>query len=176
MFNYFTPLKKIVLTGPESTGKTTLAAKLATHFQSRWVPEYARAYIDQLERDYQQSDLLEIAKGQIRQEQLFATPNLPYLFCDSDLITIKIWSDYKYQSTHPWIEQQIQKRSYDLYLLCAPDIPWQPDPQRENPNGRDALFKTYKDTLLALHKNFVEINGSSTQRWQQALNAIQKLG
>ena len=127
---------KIIVTGPESSGKTTLCKALSNHFHLPFSKEYAREYLDALSRDYNQGDLLEIAKGQLNSEQ-----NMQLL--DTDLITIKIWSKYKYESCDKWILSQIesQKSENRYYLLCSPDIPWQEEAQRENPHNRDELLK-----------------------------------
>ena len=163
---------KIVLTGPESSGKTTLGRQLADHFQTNYVSEYARQYLNGIERDYEKKDLIEIAKKQIESESILDPHSNHLLFCDTDLITIKVWSDYKYKETAPWILQQIDRRYYDLYLLCVPDIPWEEDPQRENPDDRDALFEIYKNTLLEYNKNFVEIKGSFEERLNTAIEQV----
>ena len=149
--------------------------QLAEHFQTNWVPEYAREYIDQLDREYVSSDLLEIAKGQLQQEEFITFVTDSLLFYDTDLITLKIWSDYKYKKTHPWILEQIKKQDCDLYLLCKPDIPWVSDPQRENPTDRDTLFDVYKNILLTDNKPFVEISGEFPQRLEKAIAAVLRL-
>ena len=150
---------KIIITGPESSGKTTLCQQLSTHFNIPFVKEFARTYIDALDRDYIMDDLLFIAKGQLESE--FNSQLL-----DSDLITIKIWSKYKYGSCDKWISDQIetQKTEKRFYLLCKPDIPWQADKQRENPNDRDELFKIYKQELENLgHAYFIVEGGNREQ-------------
>jgi GTPase SAR1 family protein len=110
---------KIVLTGPESTGKTTLAKQLANYLETAMVPESARHYIDNLDRPYLESDLLEIAKKQIELEKQQITKAQRILICDTDLITIKIWSEYKYQRCDPQILKWIEQEHYDHYLLCV---------------------------------------------------------
>jgi NadR type nicotinamide-nucleotide adenylyltransferase len=164
---------KITITGPESSGKTTLARQLAQTFDTRWVPEYAREYIDQLERPYRESDLLEIARGQVAREDEYAQKNQALLFCDTSLEVIKIWSEFRFQRCHPWILEQLQKRQPDLYLLCAPDLPWEYDPQRENPDDRDALFDIYREELAGQH--VVEIWGEGEERIQLATKAAESL-
>ena len=162
-------MKKIVLTGPESTGKSTLSLQLADHFNTAVVPEFARNYIDDLERAYVESDLLEIAKGQLQleQEQLLKAKQI--MICDTDLITIKIWSEYKYGRCDPQIINWIETMDYDHYLLCGTDIDWKVDPQRENPNDRDFLYESYKKELLSYKKPFTEISGNQTQRLKEAI-------
>ena len=142
---------KIIATGPESSGKTTLCKALSKHFNLPFSKEYAREYLDALNRDYNQEDLLKIAKGQLKSEQ-----NTQLL--DTDLITIKIWSKYKYGSCDKWILEQIEKQKSEnrFYLLCKPDITWEADPLRENPTNRNELFKIYKKELESLgHKYFI---------------------
>ena len=142
---------KIIITGPESSGKTTLCKQLSNNFNIPLTKEFARSYIDNLDRNYIIGDLLSIAKGQLKSE-------IGSQFLDTDLITIKIWSEYKYGSCDNWILDQIEKQKTEkrFYLLCKPDIPWEPDKQRENPNDREILFKIYRQELEKLgHIYFV---------------------
>ena len=118
------------------------------HFKSNIISEYARDFINNLTTNYNQGDLLKIAKVQLSAENI----NGDILFCDTDLITIKIWSLFKYNTCNNWIVNQIekQKREHRFYLLCKPDIPWQADSQRENQNNRKKLFRLYKKELIKL--------------------------
>ena len=168
-------IKKIVLIGPESTGKTTLARQLAEHYKTVWVEEYAREYIKQLERPYKEKDLTEIAKGQIQKEEQKLSKANHYLFCDTDLLVLKIWSINSYQKCDDWILEQIQHRHYDLYFLCGIDTPWEYDPQREHPDLRDYLYGFYKKELQQLGKNFVEIEGNQKSRLEKAIYIINSL-
>lgn len=170
---------KIVLTGPESTGKTTLAQQLADHFGTAWVPEFARSYLEGLARPYRQNDLLEIARGQVATEEGFSqktqvlTQNSnSLLFLDTSLEVIKIWSEFRYGDCHPWIQEQFQLRRHDFYLLCQPDVAWSFDPQRENPDDRDVLLKIYRQELTALGADFCELNGSGAKRFQNAVSKV----
>ncbi len=163
---------KIVLTGPESTGKTTLAQQLATHYKTHWVEEYARIYIDALDRPYVEKDLLEIAKGQIQNEEKSRLKAQNFLFIDTDLITIKIWAEYRYKHCDEWILQQIQERHYDLYLLCATDIAWEYDPQRENPHDREKLFQLYIKELEFYKKHFWVVEGDKMSRLKQVVTYL----
>lgn len=167
--------RTIVITGPESTGKTTLTAELAAHFGVAWMPEFAREYIDLLNREYTETDLLEIAKGQLKREQEFTLKSNGLLFFDTSLEVIKIWSEYKYGRCHPWILEQLKNQKHDLYLLCSPDIPWEYDPQQESPNERDELFKLYHQELTEQNTKFVEINGLNDLRLTKALHHVQPL-
>ncbi|MBP7272439.1 MAG: ATP-binding protein [Saprospiraceae bacterium] len=168
-----TAIKKIVITGAESSGKTTLAQQLATYCAVPLMPEYAREYLELLQRPYQQPDLLQIAKEHVRREDAcIATATASYIFLDTDLLTIKIWSEYKYGNCAPWILQQIMQRKYDLYLLCSPDMPWQYDPLRENPHNRHEIFELYWRQLTQLNATFAVLSGDEEHRFQQAKRLI----
>jgi nicotinamide riboside kinase len=161
-------MHKIIVTGPESSGKTTLCKNLSEHFKIPFAKEYARKFLNELGRDYKQDDLLEIAKEQLQSEentQLF----------DTDLITIKIWSEYKYGNCNKWILKQIEKQKIEkrFYLLCRPDIPWQEDKQRKNPNEREKLFKIYKKELENLGYNYFVIEGKG--RIEKSISKILNL-
>jgi nicotinamide riboside kinase len=147
---------KIIVTGPESSGKTTLCNALSKHFNLPFSKEYAREYLNTLKRDYNPDDLLKIAKGQLKTEN-----GLQLL--DTDLITLKIWSEYKYGSCDKWILTQIEKQKSEnrFYLLCSPDIPWQADKQRENPDNREELFEIYKQELDDLEHNYFIVEGEN---------------
>ena len=165
-------LKKIAITGPESSGKTTIAKMLAAHFETVWVAEYARFYLNNLHRPYMESDLLEIAKGQIAMEEQFLPKANQFLFCDTDLTVIKIWSEVKYGRCNSWILEQIDVPRYDLYFLCAPDIAWEADPLRENPANRDMLYNLYVKELERQKVDFVVLRGSKSERLQTALDCL----
>tara|TARA_B100000787_G_C16181975_1_gene292376 strand:- start:899 stop:1387 length:489 start_codon:yes stop_codon:yes gene_type:complete len=142
---------KIIITGPESSGKTTLCEQLSNHFDIPCCKEYAREYLQKLAGDYNKDDLLKIAKGQLKAEN-------KKQILDTDLITIKIWSEYKYGECDKWIVKKIedQKKEKRFYILCNPDIKWQADNQRENPNDRKELFEIYKKELEVLgHDYFI---------------------
>ena len=147
-------VKHIVITGPESSGKTTLTKAIAKALNTDYTEEYAREYLNS-NTSYKQEDLLLIAQGQLQKEKANANQIAIH---DTDLITIKIWSEYKYNQCDPWILEQIeqQKSKNRIYLLCKPDIPWEADPLRENPSNRAELFKIYKKELEYLgHDYFV---------------------
>ena len=147
---------KIIVTGPESSGKTTLCRALSEHFKIPYSEEFARGFLDQLGRNYKKDDLLKIAKRQLNSEQ-----NTQLL--DTDLITIKIWTKYKYGSCDKWILAQIEKQKSEnrFYLLCKPDIPWKADPQRENPNDREELFEIYKKEIESLGHDYFIVEGEN---------------
>ncbi|TWW02352.1 AAA family ATPase [Chitinophaga pinensis] len=168
---------KVVVIGPESTGKSTLSQQLAAHYQTMWVPEYARQYLEGLSRPYEQSDLLSIAKGQLVQEDQLAQQANRLLICDTDLHVIKVWSEHKYGNCDPEILQAIRDRKYDLYLLTYIDIPWEEDPQREHPDPtmREYFYNVYRDLVMASGVPWVEIKGSLDERMTSAIAAVDKL-
>ncbi len=169
-------MKKIIITGPEASGKSTLAAALADFYQTQFVPEFARSYLPTLGRPYEEKDLLHIAKGQYQLESEYARQAHPLLICDTSLLVMKVWSDYRYGQTHPWILDQLRENKDALYLLCSPDIPWEPDPLRENPHDRDHLFEIYHQELKTLRNPYVIIQGTDHPiRLEQAIQATQNL-
>jgi NadR type nicotinamide-nucleotide adenylyltransferase len=169
--------KKVVVIGPESTGKSTLSESLAMHFGCDWVPEYAREYLENLGRQYRYEDLLTIAKGQTNLEDQMASNNEGLLICDTDLQVIKIWSQHRFGKVDPWIEYQIKSRKYDLYLLANIDIPWQDDPLREHPapEMRQYFFRKYHETLEASRVPFYVVSGDKSARLQTAIAQVKAL-
>lgn len=167
-------MKKVAIVGPESSGKSTLAQDLMVHVGAWMVAEVAREYIDELERPYEEADLLEIAKTQVENEDMVGGEPMGkgLVVCDTDLITIRIWSEEKFGRCHPWIAEQTEQRHYDLWLLCAPDMPWEPDPLRENPHDRDRLFGLYVRMLDRWKKPYVILTGERDQRLKAAMKAI----
>ncbi len=165
-------LKKIAITGSESTGKSTLSKQLAEHFNTVWVKEYAREYLNNLNRPYQPKDILKIAKGQKENENQISKKANKVLFSDTELIVTKIWSEVKYQDCHPWILEEINKQDYELYLLCDIDLPWKEDPQREHPHLREHLFNLYKREFETRKLNFEIISGTKEQRFKNALRFV----
>jgi NadR type nicotinamide-nucleotide adenylyltransferase len=169
------PLKRIAVIGPECTGKSDLCSFLADYYQTGWVPEYARGYLDNLIRPYVESDLLTIARGQMRLEDQFTYSAKDLLFCDTNLYVIKIWSAFKFNSVHPEILREIEKRTYDLYLLTYIDIPWEEDPQREHPQKREELYSLYLHEMKNQTTPFVEIKGGREERRKIAVGAIDEM-
>jgi NadR type nicotinamide-nucleotide adenylyltransferase len=167
-------VKKIAIIGPESTGKSEACQHLSYHYNTEWVPEYARFYLDRLGRDYEQADLKLIAETQLDWEDDKAEYANGYLFCDTNLIVIKIWSDHKYGNTDPWIEGQLKNRKYDFYLLNNIDIQWTPDPQREHPTMRKHFFQVYKSYLEEHDLPFAIVSGIEGDRKKCAVDAIEE--
>ena len=150
---------RIAITGPESSGKTTLARALAKRFGTVFTPEFARYYLEQLDRPYGYADLERIARWQLLWQQRDADRAKGLFFCDTDLVVIKVWSDVRFGRTDPWIIQQLEQNPFDLTLLCHPDIPWEDDPLRENPLDRQALLLLYLQELNRFQIPFIEIRG-----------------
>ena len=165
---------KVCVLGPECTGKTALSKFLSQHFNTAWVEEYARAYLNKLGRPYQQHDLTKIAHGQLRMEDEWIHDAKGVLICDTNLIVIKIWSEVKYGHCDPNILEQLAERKYDLFLLTYVDVPWENDPLREHPERREELYQMYLTELKQQQTPFVEIKGPSALRQQTAVDAIRK--
>jgi NadR type nicotinamide-nucleotide adenylyltransferase len=163
---------KIAITGPESTGKSDLAKKLASHYNSVFVPEYAREYIDGLDRQYTYDDILTIAQNQLKQEAELEKQAHNYLFCDTELLVTRIWSLHKFGVCHDWITHQITSHNYDLYLLCNIDLPWEYDKQREHPHLRQFFFDWYKNELDDFNLPYKIVSGRGKTRLENAVNLI----
>ncbi|REG87056.1 AAA family ATPase [Algoriphagus antarcticus] len=169
--------KRILILGPESTGKSTLAEDLAKYFGEPWVPEYAREYLENLGREYRYEDMIEIGKGQVALEDAIAENANNYLFCDTDLRVIHIWSEHRFGKTDPWVMEQIGKRTYDLILLTNTDLPWAPDPQREYPEleMRQYFFKKYLQLAKDSDFPYSIICGDRKKRLETAVEVINQL-
>ncbi len=166
-------MKRVVICGPESTGKTELSKKLAAHFQVPWVPEIARDYIEQLNRQYTYEDVAYIAQKQMEQDREVATKNPPWVIFDTWLIITKVWFQVAYGKIPQWLDLYLNRQKIDLFLLCAPDIPWIPDGVRENGGTmRDVLFHRYEEEIERLQTPYVIIRGEGEARTQQAIEII----
>jgi len=166
---------RIAVTGPESTGKTTLARQLAETFNGRFIPEFAREYIENLPHHYTFEDVENIAKTQIEQYRLSLESSNEFFFFDTWLIITKVWFNWVYQRIPEWLEAEILNCPMDLYLLCLPDLPWEADPVRENGGeNRIRLYEQYRDQLVHYGFNFVEIGGTDEARLNNAISAIRK--
>jgi NadR type nicotinamide-nucleotide adenylyltransferase len=177
-------VKKIVIIGPESTGKSTLCEQLATHYDSIWVKEYAREYLLKNGTDYSFENLLDIAQGQIglegkglkyveAQNSKPETQN-PKLFIDTDMYVMKVWCEFVFDKCHHWILNRIVERKYDLYLLCNVDLPWVKDELREYPDleNRQKLYHYYKDIMVNQDVPWIDISGTYEERLEKAIVAV----
>lgn len=169
-------IKKVVIIGPESTGKSTLSSQLAKYYTTTWVKEYAREFIDKLDRPYEEGDLLDIAKGQLQSENREVKQANKLLICDTNLITIKIWSEHKFDTCYSEIIENINSRKYDLYLLTNVDTLWVNDPQREHPNMREYFYDIYKIEMIKTGVPWVEIKGKNYyDRLHAAIEVIDEM-
>ena len=178
-------MKKIVIIGPESTGKSTLCKQLAAHYNTTWVAEYAREYLLKNGTAYTYENLLDIAKGQVAGEELGIrnwelgnqkpkTKNHKPAFIDTDMYVMKVWCEFVFEKCHHWILNRIAERKYDLYLLCNIDLPWIKDELREYPDllSRQKLYCYYKDILINQNIPWVDISGTYEQRLEKAIEAV----
>lgn len=169
---------KVVIIGPESTGKSTLAAQLADYYKTVWCPEFAREYLRENGSVYTYDDLLNIAHGQINlEDSLKSKATNGYYIIDTDMYVMKVWCEVAFNNCHAWILKQIAARQYDLCLLCDTDLPWMPDGLREYPDleMRQRLFKMYKDILINDGMRWAVISGTPQERLQTAITLIDTL-
>lgn len=171
---------KVVLFGPESTGKTTLSEQLARHYNTVWVPEYAREYLQNKwnneRKTCEPEDLLPIAEGQMRLENELTKKATEILICDTDLLETKVYSEaYYVGDCNPILERYALVNSYDLYLLTYIDIPWEADDLRDKPNEREQMFEYFKATLEKYNRNFIILKGNKKERLERAVEHIDNL-
>jgi len=160
---------KIVITGAESTGKTTLTKKLAEEFNTLWLPEFAREYVERLDRKYTYNDVVRITKRQIEQEAIYINKVSDILFVDTSLIILKVWFDVVFNKKPDWLEKKIIETKADFYLLCNNDLEWIPDNVRENGGEmRNELFRIYLYELDKIKANYYVVRGMSEKRYLSA--------
>jgi NadR type nicotinamide-nucleotide adenylyltransferase len=168
-------MKKIVVIGPESTGKSTLCEELADHYKTAWCPEYARDYLLKHGMDYTYTDLTLIAKGQLALEkEIEKKVGAPFYFVDTDLYVMKVWYEVAFEHCPTWILKALSTAHCDLYLLCNTDLPWAADCLREYPDlkMRQRLFRMYKDIVINSGIPWLEISGTEGQRLHKAIHTI----
>lgn len=165
-------LLKIAVTGPESTGKSMIAQQLADHYQTVWVPEYARVHLLNINRPYDYDDILEMAQKQKVSEKVFESLARKLMFSDTELLVTKIWCEVKYGKCHPWILDELNKQDYVLYLLMDTDLPWEYDPLREHPDKRKYLFDLYRNDLEKYGFNYRIVSGVDDARLKMAANFV----
>ena len=181
-------IKKVVVIGPESTGKSTLCKQLAEYYNTIWVEEYAREYLLKNGKDYSYENLMDIAKGQVASEESGVRSwestnkseivNLKSpIFIDTDMYVMKVWSEFVFDRCHHWILNRIAERKYDMYLLCNIDMPWVKDELREYPDlvRRQKLYCYYKDILINQNIPWIDISGNYEERLQKATTAVDNL-
>ena len=171
-------MKRVVIIGPESTGKSTLSQELADHYATAWCPEYAREYLTEHGMNYTYEDLANIAQGQLAlQERIATEAKNGIYFIDTDLYVMKVWYEVAFNNCPTWILKQIAQREYDLYLLCDTDLAWAADELREYPDlkMRQQLFNMYKDIVINSGVPWCIISGTDAQRLQSAIAYIDRI-
>ena len=168
--------KVVIITGPESTGKTELCKRLAKHYNTTYIPEYARTFLEHEARPYTFDDVIHIAQEQLEQmhrieEQEQDKP----VFFDTYLIITKKWFEIVYHHYPDWIDESIRQTGKYIYLLCYPDLEWQPDPLRENGGEmRMFLYREYMKELEKFELKYFIVKGTNQQRTDNAINYLNK--
>ena len=168
-------LRRICIIGPESTGKTTLEKDLAKQFDTLMVPEYARTLLEAQGGKITAADIPKIARGQIASEEALARYANKLLICDTDLLTTFIWSEVLFGDCPSWIRQEVEKKTYDLYLLTDLDVPWVPDPVRYLPHDRDSFLDRCIQELKSRRRKYIQLSGSKENRLGMAREAVEEL-
>ncbi|MEO6150788.1 MAG: ATP-binding protein [Mucilaginibacter sp.] len=163
---------KIAVVGPESTGKSTMAAYLAKHYHTVWVPEFAREYCEKLTAPCTFGDEVNMFYGQLELEKKLLPQANKLLICDTTFITIKIWSDQLFGQSPPEVLEELPEHPYDLYLLLDIDMPWVDDPLRDFPDMREHFMQVWHKELQALSAKYVVISGLGQQRYDAAVAAV----
>ena len=171
---------KVVLLGPESTGKTTLSRQLARHYHSVWVPEYSRTYLqDKWDNEHkicEPKDILPIAIGQMKLENELAQKTDSVLICDTNLLETKVYSEAYYEGAcDPVLNTYALKNSYNLYFLTYIDTPWEDDGLRDKPNERERMFNAFESALKTYKKPYILLKGNKKERLELAVRHIDKL-
>lgn len=166
---------RIVLTGPESTGKSALTAALSAALGLPAAQEYARIYLEQHGPAYDYGMLLDLSRRHQAYQRAQVPPDIPVGLFDTDLINYKIWCDVAYGTCHPEIVARMEAETAHVYLLCYPDIPWAPDPLREHPDDRMMLFQRHRDEINRLGRPYVLIKGLGEARVAAATSAVLNL-
>ena len=162
-------LIRIAVIGPESSGKSSLCEELARHYQTIWIPEYAREYLNNLQRKYTIDDVISIYQKQFENEQLAEHKNRKIIFIDTEFIIAKVWCEHAFGSCPKIIENMIQTHPYDYYLLTSPDLPWVFDPLRENPGKGEYFFDWYKKILEENNFRYDIVSGENDARMKNAI-------
>ena len=171
---------RIVLYGPESSGKTTLAKALAKQFQTHWVPEFARNYLqekwDQKKEVCSLEDLIIIAKGQINHENYLIEDANEFLFCDTNVLITKAWSETHFNGyCAPEIQYWVDTFKYDHYFLTDIDVPWQADDLRDRPDSRKQMFDYFENLLKNKKASYTLLKGNLNVRLKKAEKTLEIL-
>lgn len=158
--------------GPESTGKTTLSKQLATRLDGVVVPEFARDFLKARNGYYSENDLPTIARGQLQLETEALSKGADRFFCDTDIVVIKVWQEFKYGNSNEEIDSLLSQQQPRKYLLTYPDLPWEEDPLRENPNELEDLFQQFESTLKSIGADYRIVQGINEARPANAIEAV----
>ncbi len=165
-------IRKIAIVGPESTGKSTISPMLAEHYETVWVPEYAREYCEKLSAPCTWEDEINMFRGQLELEKELLPKANKILICDTTFITVKIWSDQMFGKAPQEVIDELAKHPYDFYLLMNIDLPWEDDPLRDFPNMREHFMEVWHRELQELEAHYSVISGQAEERFQNAVRAI----
>lgn len=170
-------MKRIVLTGAECTGKSTLAQALSGYYGEPWTEEFVRSYVDQLNRELAQADLEDIFRGQIANEDAGWINSKRFVIHDTNLLSSIVYANHYFGTSYDWVNEAFLERNYTLYLLCSPrGIQWEDDPgQRDSPSARESLHSIFKETLKTLNLPYLQLNGDETLRFGEAIKAIDEI-
>jgi NadR type nicotinamide-nucleotide adenylyltransferase len=171
---------KVVLFGPESSGKTTLSRELSKYYNTLWVEEFARKYLqkkwDNEKKICELSDIIPIAEGQIKLENEFSIKSSNLLFCDTDILETKIYSETYFNGfCDPVLEKYAIENKYNLYILTNIDTPWVKDDLRDRPNNRKEMFLAFKESLIKYNRPYIQVSGDLKTRMKIAITEIDKL-
>jgi nicotinamide riboside kinase len=168
-------VKKIAITGPESTGKSSICEALQLHFGGLVVPEFAREFLSKKSDRYTFEDVEFMAREQFKREQSAFEAQHEFLFCDTDLLVMRIWMEHVFGKCPQWIIEESQGKQYDFTLLMDIDLPWEDDPLREHPHQREVLFQKYLEVLQQSNRPFAIVRGNGADRIQNAIHLIRDL-
>lgn len=171
---------RIVLYGPESTGKTSLAKALAAHYKTEWVPEFARNYLqskwDNTKQKCTLEDLKVIAKGQLDLENKAVVKAKSYVFCDTNILVTQAWSETHFDGyCAPEILEAANRLHYDFYFLTDIDTPWVADDLRDSPDQRPSMFYYFKSLLIKYNCEYAVLSGSHKERMDTAQFHLNKM-
>lgn len=165
---------KIAVVGPESTGKSVVTEQLAEAFDTIYIPEFSREYCQGLDRNYTLEDEVNIFWGQLALEKKMITKARNGLvFCDTMVLTVKIWSDYLFSGTPPEVLVELSKQHYDLYLLMDIDLPWEDDELRDFPNLREHFMSVWHKELKVRDANYRVVSGLGEKRFENAKQIVE---